>query len=335
MGALRILIADDHAAVRRGIRTLLESHERWEVCGEASDGKEAVELAAKLGPDIVLLDITMPELNGFDAARQIRQRAPDARVLLLTMHDAAQVAQEVRIAGGDAVVVKSEAHHSLIRVIESLRAPRALIHLAGSVVDRVRHIGAFFHSEDERYRVLGPFIAEGVANGEKALHIIEPPDRDLHVARLTEAGIDTERAQAKAQLELLSWGEAYLRGEKFDEDAMLTLFRQLLSKGAADGFPLTRLVADMEWALQDLPGVDHLVQYEARVNDFIPDYSDVVVCAYDLRKFSGHMIIDVMRVHPVVVIGGSLRTNPFYSPPEQMLSELAMREEARRRAQSA
>lgn len=313
MAPLRILIADDHAAVRRGIRRLLESHEHWEVCGEAGDGKEAVELAVKLRPDIVVLDITMPQMNGFDAARQIRQNAPGARILLLTMHDAAQLAKEVLLAGGDAVVVKSEAHHSLIRAIESLRVPRALIHLAGSVIDRVRHIGAFFHSADERYRVLEPFIAEGLANGEKALHIIDPPDRRSHVARLTEAGIDVERAQAEGQIELLSWEDAYLRDGKFDQDAMVTVLGELLSKGSADGFPLTRVVAHMEWALEDRPGVDHLVEYEVQVNDVLPDYGDVVVCAYDLSKFSGDTITDVMRVHPVVLIDGSLLTNPASS----------------------
>jgi DNA-binding NarL/FixJ family response regulator len=332
MGALRILIADDHAAVRRAIRALLESHEQWEVCGEANDGKEAVELAAKLRPDVVVLDITMPELNGLDAARRIRQNVPDARVLLLTVHDATtQLAKEARLAGGDAVVVKSEAHHSLIRAIESLRVPRALIHLAGSVLDRVRHVGAFFHSEEERYRVLGPFIAEGLANGEKALHLIEPPDRSRHMARLTAAGIDADRAQENGQIDLLSWEEAYLRGGRFDQHAMLTLLGELLSKGSEDGFPLTRAVAHMEWALEDRPGVEHLVEYEALVNDIVPNYGDVVVCAYDLTKFSGETIIDVLRVHPVVLIAGRLHTNAFYSPPDEIIGELRTRQHRRER----
>lgn len=316
MAALRILIADDHAAVRSGIRTLIQSHAQWQVCGEAIDGKQAVELAARLKPDVVVLDLTMPELNGLEAARRIRREVPDARVVVLTMHEAAELAREVRRAGGHAVVVKSDAHQSLIRAIESLRTPGAPIRLADSVLDDLRHVAAFFRSAEERYRILGPFVAEGIANGEKALHIIDPPDRGTHVAHLTEQGVESERAEARGQLEFLEWQETYLRGGEFDQDAMLTLMGQLLNKGSTDGFPLTRAIAHMEWALQDRPGVADLVQYEVRVNSLLRDCRDVVLCAYDLTKFSGDVIIDVMRGHPVVLIGGCLRENPFYAPQD-------------------
>src|ERR1700726_3947272 len=88
---LRILIADDHEVARQGIRALLEAHSGWEVCAEAKDGREAVELATNSKPDIVLLDIGMPNLNGLDAARQILAMSPTIRILILTMHDAEQV----------------------------------------------------------------------------------------------------------------------------------------------------------------------------------------------------------------------------------------------------
>lgn len=317
MGALRILIADDHDAIRRGIRTLLESHAQWEVCGEATNGKEAVELAERLRPDVVVLDITMPELNGLEAAREIRQGLPDAHVLLLTVHETVQLAAEVRRAGVHALIVKSDAHRSLTRAIESLRTPRMPIHLAGSSVDDVRHVGAFFHSEEERYQVLGPFVAEGLARGEKVLHIIDPADRGRHLARLMEENIDAEEAEARGQLQLLAWEEAYLSGGAFDQQAMLTLVAHLLNKGSADGFPRTRAIAHMEWALQDRPGVEDLVEYEARTNFMLPDSRDVVICVYDLTKFSGATIIDVMRRHPIVLIGQALHTNPFYVRPDE------------------
>ena len=88
---LRILIADDHEVARRGIRALLEGHPGWEVCAEAKDGREAVEFANKMKPDLVLMDIGMPNLNGLDAARQILSTAPETRILILTMHDTEQV----------------------------------------------------------------------------------------------------------------------------------------------------------------------------------------------------------------------------------------------------
>ncbi|HKO31966.1 MAG TPA: MEDS domain-containing protein, partial [Nitrospiraceae bacterium] len=93
------------------------------------------------------------------------------------------------------------------------------------------------------------------------------------------------------------------------------------------GYPLTRFMADMEWALQDKPGLDYLsfVEFETRVNYVSPKYDDPLICAYDLSKFSSSMIIDVMRTHPVVLIGGVLQENPFFVPPDQFLLEIRER----------
>ena len=87
MNPLRLFIADDHAVVRAGLRSLLESHKGWEVCGEASDGREALEKAIKLKPDILILDIGMPLLNGVDVARRIHKALPNSEILILTMHE--------------------------------------------------------------------------------------------------------------------------------------------------------------------------------------------------------------------------------------------------------
>ncbi|MGA2417245.1 MAG: response regulator transcription factor [Candidatus Sulfotelmatobacter sp.] len=124
MSGLRILIADDHEVARRGIRSLLEGHEGWEVCGEARDGREAVDFATELQPDILLLDIGMPNLNGLDAARQILAAAPDARILILTIHDAEQVVREVLAAGARGFVLKSDAGRDLISAVEALENRR-------------------------------------------------------------------------------------------------------------------------------------------------------------------------------------------------------------------
>src|SRR5947207_10687202 len=267
MPELRILIADDHAPVRRSIRSLVESHAQWRVCGEAADGEEAVEEADRLKPDIVLLDVSMPKLNGLEAARRIRQSVPTAQLLVLTMDSSDQLPEEARRAGAGEVVMKSDADRSLIEAIESLRAPDRAIPLAGSVIRQWRHVAAFFGSEEERYRVLAPFIADGLAVGDKALHIIDPQDRDWHTRRLTEAGIDVSSAEARQQLLLLPWEKACLREGRFDQHAMTSLLRRILSDGSAQGYPLTRAIAHMEWALQDRPGVHDLIASEARCND--------------------------------------------------------------------
>jgi DNA-binding NarL/FixJ family response regulator len=121
MNAFRILIADDHEVARRGVRTLLEDHPGWEVVGEAEDGREAVERAKDLKPDLVLLDIGMPKLNGLDAARQIAENCPLARVLILTMHDSEQVVRDVLAVGARGFLLKSDAGRDLIAAVEALQ----------------------------------------------------------------------------------------------------------------------------------------------------------------------------------------------------------------------
>lgn len=121
---LRILIADDHEVARSGIRALLESHAGWEVCGEAKDGREAIEFATTLKPDVILLDIGMPNLNGLEAARQILATSPDVAILILTMHDSDQMVREVLRAGARGFLLKSDAGRDLIAAVEALQLQR-------------------------------------------------------------------------------------------------------------------------------------------------------------------------------------------------------------------
>ena len=120
MGNFRILIADDHEVVRRGICALIEQHAGWEVCGEAVDGEDAVQKTLELRPDIALLDVGMPRLNGLDAARQILAAAPQTRVLILTMHESEQIVREVLEVGARGFLLKSDAARDLIAAIRAL-----------------------------------------------------------------------------------------------------------------------------------------------------------------------------------------------------------------------
>jgi DNA-binding NarL/FixJ family response regulator len=124
MGSFRILVADDHELVRRGIRVLLENHPGWEVSAEAKDGREAVERANELKPDLVLMDIGMPNLNGIDAARQILANSPATHILILTMHYSQQVVQEVLAVGARGFLLKSDAGRDLITAVEAVQHNR-------------------------------------------------------------------------------------------------------------------------------------------------------------------------------------------------------------------
>src|SRR5712675_2502339 len=138
------------------------------------------------------------------------------------------------------------------------------VQFAGGILGRQRHVCAFFNGIDEQHRVLRSFIRDGFETGERAFHVVDPELRDDHLKRLAQSGIDVQRALETGQLEVRPWHEAYLREDRFDQDAMLALLEEVLQAGAAGGYPLTRLVAQMEWALLDKPGVDDLLESTRR-----------------------------------------------------------------------
>jgi hypothetical protein len=187
------------------------------------------------------------------------------------------------------------------------------------------HACAFFHGRDEEYELLLPFSKAAVEAGERLFQVADKEHLPERRRRLVEAGIDVAESERKGQFEIRPWEDAYLRGKCFDQNAMLELIQEVLKSGRSKGFPMTRLWANMEWALDDLPGVHDIVEYETRLNHVLPHYDDVVVCTYDLSKFSAPGVMDIMRTHPQVIIGGVLQENPFYVPPDEFLAELSRR----------
>jgi hypothetical protein len=201
----------------------------------------------------------------------------------------------------------------------------APISLAGAQLGDVRHVCAFFNSDDEEYRVLLPFIKDGFACGDKAVHVVDPGQQHNHLQRLTAAGIDAAAAQRSGQFELRSNTETYLRDGHFDQDRMLEFFEQLASGNTNSGFPLSRIVCQMEWAADGQSYVDDMIEFESRVNDIWRRHDDAVICTYDLAKVRGDTVIDIMRTHPMIIIGGILQHNPFFVPPEEFLREVRER----------
>lgn len=197
----------------------------------------------------------------------------------------------------------------------------APIPFAGSTLGSYRHVCAFFSSPQDEYDTLLPFVRDGLERGERAYHVVPAEDVENHLERLRSGGIAVAAAQRTGHLEIKTPEETYMRGGRFNPAAMLALVQESLEAGAALGFPLTRLVAHAQavWANPEL--VDEWIEYEARLNDLLPAYDDPVICAYDSRLLSGSLAVDVLRTHPVAIIGGLLSMNPFFVPPHEFLRQ--------------
>jgi len=201
MCTVRIMIADDHAIVRRGLRALVESQQGWEVCAEASNGRDAVESVEQFKPDIAIVDIGMPELNGLEATRQILKSSPQTEVLILTMHQSEEVVAEVLKAAARGYVLKSDADQNLIAAVEAMIQHKPF--LTSGVTDVV--LSEFLSSRTApldmppgrnvtpREREIIQLLAEGKSNKEAA--------SELNVSTRT---IETHRANIMHKLGLNS-----------------------------------------------------------------------------------------------------------------------------------
>ncbi|MGO4388257.1 response regulator [Microvirga sp. 2YAF29] len=190
----RILIADDHDVVRSGVRTILEGHEGWDVIGEARDGKEAIDRAQEMRPDIVILDYGLPLVNGVEATRQIRHRVPGVEVLIFTMHDTDTLVRDVLEAGARGFLLKSDAKQFLVSAVESLAAHKPFF--TGKVSETL----------------LETYLSKGVANAstltsrEKAVvQLIAEGKTNKQIANILNVStktVETHRALALRKLNL-------------------------------------------------------------------------------------------------------------------------------------
>lgn len=194
---LRILIADDHEIVRRGVRDIVESHPGWEVCGEAADGQAALDLATSQQPDVAVLDVSLPILNGIVVTRRLRQESPQTNVLLFTMHDDDETVSGGLAAGARDYLLKSDSEQNLEAAISALGANRPYFSsfvsellLEAAVHDRKRsRLESFTMRELE----VAQLIAEGNSNKQIArlLNISVKTVESHRAAAMRKAGVRT------------------------------------------------------------------------------------------------------------------------------------------------
>ena len=199
------------------------------------------------------------------------------------------------------------------------------IPFARSMLRAHRHVCAFFCSPEDEYDTLLPFICDGINCGQRAFHVLPAKHKEDHIRRLRNAGIDVEKAQKAGQLQVALPEDTYLKGGRFNKDDMLALIQEVLKAGTALGFPLTRMIAHAETAVDDWASGQEWVEYEMRLNSVLPNYDDPVICTYDINMLNANLAIDILRTHPVAIIGGVLIENSFFSTPEDFLREVRAR----------
>jgi len=203
--ALRILVCDDHDIIRRGLKQLLTAHPSWEVCGEAKTGREAVTLAEQMKPDIVVMDLSMPDLNGLEAARRIRKALPRTEILILTLHFSDQLVRDIVEAGVRAYIMKSDADKDLVSAVEALSNHRSFFtsRAADMLLDGFRRPNAAPDPDTllrsrltSREREIVQLLAEGKSSKEVAVAL-----------GISVKTAETHRANIMRKLELHSVSE--------------------------------------------------------------------------------------------------------------------------------
>lgn len=207
---------------------------------------------------------------------------------------------------------------------KQLQRESSPVRLGGRTLKNNRHICAFFHSKEEQNKILMPFFKEGYDRGEKIFHIVDSKHRQDHICDCHNWGIDFEEAEENGQVEVCTWEDAYLKDGYFDGERMIQVLSDVV-EGAREKHGLTRLMGHMEWALETLPGVTDIIEYETKLNTVLPKLPDPVICVYDVNRHSGSVLMDILRTHPMVIIGGALQENPLYVPPDELLEELRAR----------
>ena len=202
------------------------------------------------------------------------------------------------------------------------------ISLCGEHLHGLQHVCAFFDSREEQYEVLNPYFQEGLETGDEVVTIVESPFHDEHVSRMAGGGVPVGRSMESGQLKVLASEDSYLKDNVFVVDRMYDMLDEVLKNASAGPYGSVRTMGDMEWVLKNLPGTDELMVYEARVNLLAANHDCTLLCAYDINRFSGRVIADVLATHSHVIINGKVHQNPYYVDPVTYLQKLSMRKGA-------
>lgn len=185
------------------------------------------------------------------------------------------------------------------------------------------HLCCIYRSEDEHKAVLAPFLRQGLERGEKVIYVADTNTMQTiwgYLRQNSGPALDVEACLGRGQLLFLTHQDAYARGGVFDPQATITLLRKEMEQALAEGYPALRVTGEMTWALRDVPGSERLIEYETWLNKLFPGSRCTTICQYDRRRFPAKLLLDVLRTHPIAVIGTEVYSNSYYVPPDTLLS---------------
>jgi hypothetical protein len=181
------------------------------------------------------------------------------------------------------------------------------------------HLCCIYETEEEYRAVLVPFLRQGLEQGEKVIYIVDARTAEVVLSYLQDAGLDINPYLSMGQLGILTAGEAYIKDGVFSPDGMIALIQTETERALAEGYPALRITGEMTWALRHLPGSDRLIEYESKLNKFLPGSRCLAICQYDRRRFDPDILLRVLSTHPIAVIGTEAYDNFYYMPPEDFL----------------
>jgi MEDS: MEthanogen/methylotroph, DcmR Sensory domain len=182
------------------------------------------------------------------------------------------------------------------------------------------HVCAFYRGDDDRDQLLTAYLGAGLTAGDKCICVVDSACTAKRLESLTPASGGP--GAGRGQLDIHLPETTYLAGGEFTPSDMLTFWTDGMTNAALEGYSFFRLVGEMTWALRDAPGVEHLVGYESELNRVTPSYPVVVLCLYDLDRFSGEVVVNIVKTHPQVLVQGILVENPYYVGPDEFLSSV-------------
>ncbi len=328
--AISVLLVDDHSGVRESLRCLLDKEKNFEVVGEAENGQVAVQMVDLLRPDVVVMDVLMPKLNGIEATRAIREQGHDTKVLALSMHSERRYIASMLRAGASGYVLKDHAYSELVRAVRSVAGyitPMQNVMGGTPVVTMLEnlqpgdHACCIHETEEEARAVAGPYLCQGLEASEKVLYIADIRTPQMIGEWLGFYGVDMERRVESGQLKMVRSESACTHGGIFDADRMIAYLKEELREALEEGYRALRVVGEMSWALSGFEGSERLNEYESNVNVLLRDSACTMLDLYDRNRFSAETLLEVLATHPIVICGLDVCDNFYYVPPEARLSQ--------------